>query len=322
MKFTEYKREIENGKDFSVCLFEGEDGFFKRRGVNLLKNAFLQEENINYATFNGNVLVPELVASLECYPFMSKKRITVVSEFYPTNDGIKQLSGYLNSPSDQSLLVILNDKPCEKLKKFKSVCVIDCSKSDKPLIVKWIKARCLKDGVEISTESASLLAEYCFLDMSRTEIETQKLIDYTLDKKVITSADITLLVAKDGEFPIYTLTEHIGKKQFDRALEVILDMQSRGETLQRLLTSLYNYFRKLLHASISGKSVNELMESLQIKEYPAKKLVEQCALFKKKALKNAVDTLTDADFNIKSGQKDANEEFWLTFFKIVTENTF
>ena len=96
-------------------------------------------------------------------------------------------------------------------------------------------------------------------------------------------------------------------------------MQSKGETPQRLLVSIYNYFRKLLLTATSEKSVSEISNLFGIKEYPAKKIKQQSGYFKKKALKKAVDLLTDADFNFKSGVKDIEEEFWICFFKIVSE---
>ena len=50
------------------------------------------------------------------------------------------------------------------------------------------------------------------------------------------------------------------------------------------------------------------------------KMKQQAKLFKKRALKNAVDVLSDADYKIKSGLADAEDYPYLTIFKIMTEN--
>ena len=42
-------------------------------------------------------------------------------------------------------------------------------------------------------------------------------------------------------------------------------------------------------------------------------------MFKKRALKGAVDMLCDADYKIKSGQRDAGDFAYLTIFKIMTD---
>lgn len=321
LKFTEFKNALENGEDFCVCLFEGEDAFFQKRGLELLKAKFLTEPSINYVSFDENVTGENLISSLEAYPFMSKKRFTVVNNFYPSAEILKTIEGFLNNPLKEGLFVILNDKPFEKFKKYSAIKVIDCSKSSSELIARWIKAKCTQSGVEIDGQTASLIAEYCLLDMSRVEMETAKLIDYVWDKKIVCKQDVDEMVAQDTEFKIYQLTDYIGKKKFSLALSIINEMRNKGETPQRLLSSIYNYFRKLLHVAISNKSIAEIANSLDIKEYPAKKLKEQSEFFKKKALKNAVDVLTDADFKIKSGLSDVDEQFYISLFKIITSES-
>jgi hypothetical protein len=216
---------------------------------------------------------------------LSRKRLTVVREFYPKQEVFKNgLKGYLENPSEVGVLAILNEKPCEALKKFSSVCVVDCKKADPTLLVKWIKAECSRDGVNIDGEAAKTLAEYCLSDMTRIENETHKLMAYVGNGGLVTVKEVNDMVAKDTEHKIYEMTDFIAKKKFDQALDVIRDMMSKGETAQRILASVYNYFRRLLHAGISGKTPAELAEGLGIKEYPAKKLIEQSHTRKKIAI--------------------------------------
>ena len=320
LKYTEFKNGLVNGDEHPVYLFEGEDAFFRERGLSLLKNQFVTEPELNVVSLSSDADVQELLASLNGYPFLSRKRLTILREFYPKQDFFKNgLKTYLENPSEVSVLAILNEKPCEALKKFDSVLAVDCKKADSSLLLKWIKAECSRYGVVIDGESAQTLAEYCLQDMTRIENETHKLIAYVGDGGTISLETVNAMVVRDTEYKIYEMTDYIAKKKFDKALDVIRDMMSKGETAQRILSSVYNYFRRLLHAGISGKTPQALAEGLGIKEYPAKKLIEQSALFKKRALKCAVDRLTEADFKIKSGRVDVNEQMWLTIFAIMIE---
>ncbi len=320
MKYVEFKNGLENGQEFSVYLFEGEDVFFRERGLTLLKNKFLSNPELNLVCFNGDVEVSDLIASLEGYPFMSNKRVTVVKEFYPKQEQLKSgLKNYLENPLNTSVLAILNEKPCEALKKFESVTVVECKKADASLIVKWIKGECIKANVSINGETCGLIGEFCLYDMTRIESETKKLIAYVGDGGEITSETVNEMVAKDTEYKIYEMTDYIGKKNFEKTLELLKDMFSKGETPQRIITSLYNYFRRLLHAAISGKTAGELASAYGVKEFAARKIKEQSAMFKKKALKSAVDFLTDADYKTKSGQMNADEGMWISLFRIFTE---
>lgn len=318
MKYVEFKNKLEDGQAFSVYLFEGEDAFFRERGLSLLKSRFVSEPELNLVTLDSDAEVGEIISSLEGYPFLSEKRMTVIREFYPKQEAFKRgLKGYLESPFDSSLLVILNEKPHEPLKKFSSVCVVDCGKADSALLIKWIRGECGRASVAIDGETAKLLSEYCSSDMTRIENETQKLIAHAGEGGTVTKDDLEQMVTKDTEYKIYEMTDFIAKSKFDSALTVIKDMMAKGETSQRIIVAIYYYFRKLLHVAISDKSTAELAKLLGMQEFAVRKTKEQAARFKKKALKSAVDALTDLDYKIKSGLIDADDGMYLTVFKIM-----
>ena len=318
MNYTDFKNGIENGQEFSVYLFEGEDAFFRERGLSLVKKAFITELQLNCATFNGEKLdEKEVISSLSAYPFLSAKRLTVIREYYPKKDGIKVIKPFLENPTPDNVLCIVNEKPSDVLKKFSSVCVVDCKKADANLIGRYVKGKCAQAGVNIDLETAKVIADYCLCDMTRVESETEKLIAYTFNKKQITKDDVDALVSQDSEHKIYQMTDYIGKKDFDKAISVIYEMLAKGETMQRLLISVYNYFRRLLHVAISDKTDAQIAEILGVKEYAVKAIRSQAKAFKKKALKQAVDMLADTDFLIKSGRVDADDRIWRDFFSII-----
>jgi DNA polymerase-3 subunit delta len=229
------------------------------------------------------------------------------------------IAEYMQSPADFSVLVIINEKSCDTLKKLSGLCVVDCNRADAGTLVRWVKGECSNNGVTIEAETAKLIVDYCLSDMTRIENETKKLCSYVGENGEIVKETIELLVARDTEYKIYEMTDYIAKRKFDLAISVIKDMMSKGETSQRILVAVYNYYRRLLHSAISDMSLTELAEVFGIKEFAAKKTKEQASLFKKRALKSAVDGLSDADYKIKSGVADADEQMWLTIFKIMTD---
>lgn len=321
MKYAEFKSGLDSGEFFSVYLFEGEDAFFRERGLSLLKNKFVSEPDLNFTSLSSDCGVEQLISSLNGYPFMSEKRLTVVREFYPKQEFFKNgLKAYLENPSEFGIFVILNEKPCDALKKFNCVCFVDCSKADVSLLVRWVKSQCSSSEVSIDGETAKTICEYCLSDMTRIENETKKLCAYVGTGGTITKTDVDAMVARDTEYKIYEMTDYIAKKKFDLALAVIKDMLGKGETSQRILVAVYNYFRRLLHVAISDMSASDVAVSLGIKEFAVRKAKEQAEKFKKRSLKNAVDLLCDADYKIKSGLIDADESMWLTVFKIMTDN--
>ena len=321
MKYAEFKNGLESGDVFSVYLFEGEDAFFRERGLSLLKNKFVTEPDLNFTVLQSDCNSEQLISSLNGYPFMSEKRLTLVREFYPKQEFFKSgFKAYLENPSEYSILVVLNEKPFEALKKFSSVCAVDCAKADMSLLVRWVKSQCSSDNVSIEAETAKVICEYCLSDMTRIENETKKLCAYVGGGGSIRREDVDAMVARDTEYKIYEMTDYIAKKKFDLALAVIKDMLGKGETSQRILVAVYNYYRRLLHAAISDMNISDLASAFGVKDFAARKTKEQADKFKKRSLKRAVDLLCDADYRIKSGLADADERMWLTVFKIMTDN--
>lgn len=318
MKFNEFKNGLENGeKTFSLYLFEGEDAFFRERAVSLLEKKFVTEPSLNVATFNGESFSEnDLISSISAYPFMSEKRLTIIKEFYPKTQLVSLLEKTI-SGNDTGIVAVLNEKPSESLKKIDGVCVVDCAKADNATIARYIKSQCQTAGVEIDLQTSAFISECCRQDMKHVLIETEKLISFVGDRKVIKISDVDEIVPKDDEYKIYQMTDYVGKKQFDKAMSVIKDMLSKGETAQRIIVSIYNYFRRLLHVAISSSSDMELAKQLGIKEFAVKKTKEQASMFKVKSLKKAVDVLCDADFNLKNGNLDAESGMWNTIFTIM-----
>ncbi|MBQ6980515.1 MAG: DNA polymerase III subunit delta [Clostridia bacterium] len=320
MVFTELKKSLNSGERFSVYLIEGTDAYFRSLAVETLKNALVSEPSLNVSTFDGeNLNQGDALTSLSAFPILSERRMTIIKEYYPKADALKSGIGeFIVSPNEQSVLVIVNEGNSEPLKKFKSVCVVSCGAADSALIVRWIKATATASDVKISDALAETVAEYCRYDMTRIKGETEKLIAYVGGGE-ITEEAVNLLVSRDAEYKIYEMTDFIAKRKFDLAVKVVFDMLDKGETPARIISAVYNYFRRLLFVAISDKPNAETAALLGIKEYAVKKTKEQAAAFKIRALKNAVDRLGDSDYFVKSGKADADELMWINLFKIMTE---
>lgn len=287
----------------------------------MLKAAFVTEPQLNFTVIEGDAAMSspaELVSAATAYPFLSEKRMVLVKEFYPKADFIaKNLSALFETPAPETVLVFDNSKSSDALKKQPNVTAVDCDKADMDILCRWIVAEAGKNGVKIVSLDAEMLAEFCLRDMTKIANETEKLIAYAKPKGEITEADINLLVSKDTEYQIYEMTDFIGKRRYDAALSVMKEMTAKGEPPQRLIISIYNYFRRLLHVSLSKLDNAELSKMLGIKEYAVKKTREQAKTFKKKSLKKAVDFLCECDYGAKTGKTSFEDALTVALFEIL-----
>ncbi len=320
MNFTEFKNELNNGKEYFCYLLAGEDAFFRNRAISLIKDAFLTEPELNLANFDGDDFdINHLVSSVNSFPFMSKKRVTVITEFYPDQRELKTFKELLKSPSENSVIIISNTKNFDGFKSLPETCQVSCAKADIGTLVKWIKASLSNHEIFIDGQNAKLLAEFCLLDMQRIENETNKLIDYLGRGAQVLEDDIKEIVYKDADYKVYDMTDFVAQKKFKQAYAVILEMLSRGEAPNVILSAISRYFRRLFFVSITEKSVQEFMEIFQMKEYPVTKMINLSKKFKKMSLKKAVDLLNEAEYNVKCGNVNPDESLWISVFKIMSE---
>ncbi len=321
VEFSEFKRKIDSEEAFFICLFEGEEIYLAEEGLSALKEKYVNYPELDYVKIDGaDVTVDEMVSLLTAFPFMSKKRIVAVSEFYPNQNFINgALKDIFTNPSNDNIFVILNKKPCDTLKKQQNVTVIACKKQDKATLVKWVIKEFQINGITISAENAGLICEYSLLDMTKIFNEISKLISYVGDKKIVDSSDVDAVVIKDSEFRIYEMTDMVGKRNFDKALKIITEMLAGGEAPQRLLVSLYYYYRKLFHIALSTDSDAELIKAFGMTDYVLKKLKAQVKAFKIKNLKKAIDVLADYDYSFKSGNISIDTAFLLSVFKVMID---
>ena len=319
MEYTEFKQTIGVSNPPKICLLEGEEVYLAEDGLKHLLDTFVDFPEMDYTRLDSEDISPtDFVTQALSFPFMSKKRLVAITEFYPTASMINgALKDLFTALPDTTIVAVLNRKSCDALKKQKSVTTVACVKQQPAFLSKWIVKEFSLLGKTITPSLANKIVEYSLMDMTKIFNEVQKLSSYIGDLNEVTEKDVDAVVIKDTEYKIYEMTDFVGKRDFDKALAIVTDMLNNGEAPQRLLVSLYYYYRKLFHVAISNESDVDLATALSMKEYAVKKLRQQAKAFKVKSLKTAIDTLADADYAFKSGARDVDNAFMLSVFSLM-----
>ena len=312
MKYVDFKKFTDENGAQSIYLFEGEEGYFRERGETLLKARFLQEQTLDYISFDGVSLkgdkILEIVEALNAFPFMSERRIVRVSEFYPTE---KEYETYLkktfeNPPTSGMLLIVNGAKPKmggATLSKKPNVTHIDCGKADEETIKKWIYLTCKKEGVYADGVTCGKLALYCNLDMARIAKETEKLLSYCEAEKIQRLSDelVDSLVYPDAEYKLYELTNALARKNYGAFMKILNELAVKGYNELSLLSSLASYFKGLYEVLNMKGSDGEIANALGIKEYAVKKNREQAVKFQKGELLRVYNGVYQAISDVKCG---------------------
>ncbi len=314
MKYVEFKKFTDEKGGLPVYLFEGEEVYFRQKGEELLKSRFLQDATLDYVSFDGNALKGEkmkgLVEAVNCFPFLSPKRVVKVSEFYPTE---KEYELYLkelfeNPPQDGMLLIVNSGKGkagTAALSKKPNVTYVDCARADEETIKRWIYLTCKKAGVYADGITCGRLAAYCILDMSRIAMETEKLLGYLaaagLEK--LTDQIVDDLVYPDSEYKKYELANALARKNYGAFVKILKELSLQGYNETELLSSLVSHFKGLYEVAISRGNDKEVALSLGMKEYAVKKNREQAAKYTKEELLGFYNLVYGAVSQIKCGER-------------------
>ena len=312
MKYVDFRKFTDENGAMPIYLFEGEEGYFREKGEQLIKSRYLQEPTLDYIAYDGAALkgdgLKTLADAVNCFPFVSQKRIVRVNEFYPTEKDYEfYLSAlFANPPQDSILLIVNTAKPKAgqaNLSKKPNVTYVDCSKSDEETIKRWISITCKRAGIYADGITCGKLASYCVNDMSRISKETEKLIAYCTaqGEQRLTDNIVDSLVYPDSDYKIYELANALARKNYGEYMKIVKDLSTRGFNESALLSALVSYFKGLYETSLCKGSDKEVAATLGIKEYAAKKNREQAAKFSKQGLLDTYQAVYEAVSGIKGG---------------------
>lgn len=306
MKFTELKNDIQEGAR-SIYLLEGDDAYFRMKGEEMLKSAFVQMPELNFASFDGESLkgsaLTNLTSALESFPFMAERRVIKVTGLYPTES---EYEHYLKKTFEDfpstSILIIVNaeSKKGVDLKRKHSVTFVDCSKADEETVAKWVYLTLKRAGITAPVELCALVARYCLCNMSRVALETQKIIDYKGSGQ-LTREEVEDLVYKEADYRIYEMTNAVARRDYGKFLSIQSELCRKNGDETTMLSGLFSYFKNLLTIVSSDMSESELAKLLKMKEYGVKKSREQAQAIGFNKLKNCVAYVYAALSEIKGG---------------------
>lgn len=335
MKFVDLKKHIDENGACPIYLCEGEEAYFRDKAESLLKTRFLQDETLDYASFDGTTLkgskLSSLVAAVNCFPFMSEKRLVRVTDFYPTEEEYeKYLKDLFENPPDYAILFILNSqkktetgKATDKSKKANlqkkpSVTFVDCARSDEETIKKWIYLTCKRAGVYADGIVCGKICSYCVSNMSRIAMETEKLLTYLEAKGLtkLTDEIVDEIVYPDSEYKIYELSNAVSKRDYNGYQKIMKELSAKGYDEAALLATLCAHFKSLYEVSGIRGSDNEIAAALSMNAYAVKKNRELAGKFGRTRIAELYECVFSAISGFKCGELTQSSALRLVTAKI------
>lgn len=326
VKIEELEKELNNGILKSIYLLYGEELFLLENSLKKIKKLFGEcVKGINYIPID-DTNIWEIVSDIETPAFGYEKKLIIAR-----NSGIlkkegkrknaelekirNRLAEYLEANfaiiKESIVLVFIEEDIDNKSKLYKTiekigeVCYFEYQKPIQ--IERRIKAICHGYKVNIADVDIRYFIESCGTNMQELINEIRKLIEYVGENGTIKKEDIDKLCIKKLESVIFDLTDNLGKKETNKALQVLNNLIYAKEPIQKILITLYNHFRKLYLSKIAVKNNQDMITSLNLKPnqtFLVNKYKTQAKYFKEKELKDILQSLRDLDYHYKIGLID------------------
>lgn len=288
------------------------------------KNKIIQKLNIskiNVSLFTDeNFDVNNTLNACNQFSFFSEKRMVIVQDLAKelTNDNKFRFENYSKNPNIDCVLILIDTISTKVFDFMKNAEVIECKPNDF-FVQNYIKNNVEKLGNTISLQNCKKLNDYCLGNLNRITLEIKKLSDYVGKNKEITAQVIDNLVFKDTELKVFDLTNALGVKDGNRALKILNDMITSGEPPIKILGLINANFRRMMFAKINKGSNADLAKALNVKEFAIAKAKESASFFSASQLKNIINLLLEADYNIKSGVMSQENVLYYVVCKIVSK---
>lgn len=173
-----------------------------------------------------------------------------------------------------------------------------------PDLIANLKKICAAYQVQIDDNVAKYLVECCGTSMQDLINEVRKLIEYKGANGNITKEDVDLLCTKQIQAVIFDLTDNLGKKETNKALQVYKGLIANKEPIQKILITLYNHFKKLYIIKIAEKYNQDVAVAMNLKPnqlFLVSKYKTQARYFEEEELRKILDELVNLDANYKIG---------------------
>lgn len=312
----------------NVFLFTGEETYLLHEQINSWKAAFTEKHgDINLAILDAEEMpLNEIMAAVNAIPFLGDKRLIFIhglpdkpstrkSEEPTKKDEkrdaeLKKLEADLDDVPETSVAVFVQSHPDKRKSFYKKLVAKAEVKEFLPLsgqaLVGWIQKRVQEKGARIDQQGAEYLVSLTGQDLWRLSHEIEKLVAYS-PGEVIAKSVIDKLVVPTLEANVFHLTDALGVKDRQKAIQHLHRSLAAGENLRQVFYMIVRQFRLLLQGS-GYRSANPKANStgfaatLKLHPFVARNTLAQLKNFEQSELKGAYQRLLEIDLDLKTSR--------------------
>jgi len=324
MNEKDLKAQLKNGEFASLYFLYGEEPYLVAHYAQMIADKAVPPDDLaafNRHIFDGmNLSVDALEAAVEAMPLMGDRLLVWVKDYdasaanAATTDRLKAIIAKAELPCVllfSATAFVPDMKKNAKWKAFLkeidkrgvSVCFDHRTASE---MASLLSRGAAKRGCTMSTATASLMVEQCGSDLLLLLNELDKLCAVVGQGGEITDRIVREAGVKHLDASVYELSKALLQKRYNAAYDCISRLFACGEEPIRILAVLSETYVDLYRAKIAASggmqapSMVEVFPSYRGREFRLRNAARDCRALSLKALRQSLDTLSDADTRMKS----------------------
>ncbi len=229
--YARLKGDLAQKTPGSFYVLYGEEDYLRRYYLSMLRRQLVDgpTEDFNFHRLTSeNFSMQVLSESLEALPMMAERTMIQVDDvdlFALPEDDRTQLAALFSDIQDYACLVLVyaDFKPDKRKKKLwdameKNAVLAEFAYQTERDLTAWIVRHFRAEKKNISPALCGYLLQRCGSSMTRLDAEIAKICAYSGADDIV-RADIDAVVEPTLEAVVFEITDALGQREFDRALE-------------------------------------------------------------------------------------------------------
>ena len=299
-----------------LFLLYGQEQYLLEKNMEKIIHTYLREEETD---LNLEVIeslpkdMRDLLNKCETLPFMADYRVVVLKNTgifeHKDKDGLDLLTKRLEQ-LPESTVVIVKEKEADKRKKlfklFQSAgCVEEQDYLTEDKLVAYLGKWFYRYQLRIKTETAKLLIQRAGEELTGLLQECEKLAALATD--VVTDEMVIALVQERLESKIFQLTDALGRKDRQTAMENYQVMLQNRESAVGILAMIGRQLRQISQMKLlieKRTPATEMAKLLGVKPFIINKLTAQTKMFSTEELNAFMQEIVQLEWDYKRGKAD------------------
>lgn len=305
--------DLKSGAFQPVYLLYGDEAYLKQYYRNRLSGAVAGGDSMNVTVFTGkDVSEDDVISAADTLPFFAERRLVIVEESGWFKTSLEKLPEFLSTMPDTTVLLFLESAVDKRNRLFKAVqkrgSVLELKHPEGRELSIWAARYLARAGKKITPSTMDHFLDMVGNDMENVKNELDKLISYVGDDDVVDRRAVDTITTVLPEDRVFQMVDAITDRRVKEAVRLykdLLALKVSPTLILYLIAKRYNQLLSVKSLMNAGKRKGEIAKALNIREYPAGKLMTQARPLQSAALLGMVRKCVEYEERVKTG--DLNE---------------